>query len=283
VPPSLPQLPEVEVAHRHVAGVHVATAGAGEPIVLVHGWPEHWWCWRRVIGPLATRRRVICLDLPGFGWSDPSPVGYTKEALAARLVAALDALDVRSFDLVGHDWGGYLAFLIALRHPERVKRLLALGIIHPWLGLDLGTVGTLWRVWYQLVLATPGLGAWGLRTRPALLATLMRGWGGGGTALDDEAVRLYSDCLREPVQAAASARLYRTFLTREFAPLAAGRYRAARLRAPTLLVCGQRDPVIRPAQLAGPVPQADELRIRWLPGVGHFVPEERPEVVLDWA
>ena len=74
--------------------------------MLVHGWPQHWWAWRRLLPALAQERRVLCPDLRGLGWSDAPPGTYAKETWAADLVALLDALDLDSADIAGHDWGG---------------------------------------------------------------------------------------------------------------------------------------------------------------------------------
>jgi pimeloyl-ACP methyl ester carboxylesterase len=75
-------MPHVDgVAHRHVeaAGIrfHVAEAGEGEPVVLLHGWPQHWYCWRRVIPRLAADHRLLCADVRGFGWSDAPRSSYS--------------------------------------------------------------------------------------------------------------------------------------------------------------------------------------------------------------
>src|SRR5262245_54016411 len=89
--------PLAGVEHRFVAiepglRLHVAEAGAGEPLLLVHGWPQHWWAWRKIIPRLAAHHRLICPDLRGFGWSDAPPTGYAKEQLADDLINLLDAL-----------------------------------------------------------------------------------------------------------------------------------------------------------------------------------------------
>ena len=118
------------VTHRFVdAGglrMHVAEAGPedGEVIVLLHGWPQHWYEWRHQIPELAKHYRVICPDLRGFGWSDAPSSGYEKETLAEDIVNVLDALGLERVKLVGHDWGGWCGFLICLNHPERVERFL---------------------------------------------------------------------------------------------------------------------------------------------------------------
>ena len=87
---------------------HVTEAGPadGRPVIALHGWPQHWWCWRRLMPLLADRHRVLAMDLRGFGWSEPTRGGYRKEDLAEDVVGVLDALGVERANLVGHDWGG---------------------------------------------------------------------------------------------------------------------------------------------------------------------------------
>jgi pimeloyl-ACP methyl ester carboxylesterase len=104
------EMPHVEgVAHRYhlVDGVriHVAEAGDGPPLVLLHGWPQHWWSWREVIGPLSERHRVICPDIRGVGWSDLPRRGYDLRTLSHDLLGLLDVLGLGRVRLVGHDWG----------------------------------------------------------------------------------------------------------------------------------------------------------------------------------
>ena len=138
--PELPELDGVRHSYVHVNGfrVHVAEAGDpdGEPLVMLHGWPQHWWCWRKVIPALAERYRVICPDLRGHGWSDAPADGYDKPQFAADLVALLDALGLDRVRLVGHDWGAMAGFLACIRHPERFDRYLALGIVPPFPSRD---------------------------------------------------------------------------------------------------------------------------------------------------
>lgn len=105
------ELPHVEgVEHRFVEArglrFHVALAGDGDPLVMLHGWPQHWFEWRNLIPSLARRHRVICPHLRGLGWSDAPPAGYEKEELATDALTVLDALELDTVQLVGHDWGG---------------------------------------------------------------------------------------------------------------------------------------------------------------------------------
>ncbi|HSD76201.1 MAG TPA: alpha/beta fold hydrolase, partial [Solirubrobacteraceae bacterium] len=283
-PPALPG-----VTHEHVdipgVRVHVALAGAAAapPVVLLHGWPQHWWCWRHVIPALAAAHRVVAPDLRGFGWSSAPRSGYDKEQLATDLLALMDALGIARAGLVGHDWGGWAGFLACLRAPDRFEAFLALSIPPPFHRVPRRAYLDAWRLGYQVVLSTPGAGTALLRTQPGLVARMV---GGGATEranLTDAACALYARRLTAPDRARASALLYRTFLTRELPALARGRYDDARLRVPTLLLTGADDPAVRPVVLAGAERAAGTLRTRVIAGCGHFLPEERPDLVVAAA
>src|SRR5271157_6121253 len=106
------QIPIPSVAgmsHRTVdiggLGLHVAEGGEGPPVLLLHGWPQHWYVWRGVAPGLAADHRVICPDLRGFGWSDAPPGDYAKATLAGDIIGLLDAMELDRVDLIAHDWG----------------------------------------------------------------------------------------------------------------------------------------------------------------------------------
>ena len=96
MPVALPAL--AGVTHRTVdvdgLAVHVAEAGDGPPLVLLHGWPQHWWCWRHVVPLLAPSYRLVMPDLRGHGWTAAPAGGYDKEQLATDLLALLDQLGI---------------------------------------------------------------------------------------------------------------------------------------------------------------------------------------------
>src|SRR4051794_30019589 len=126
--PALPQAPDVEHHWVDVDGLlmHYAQAGQGEPLVLLHGWPQHWWCWRHVIGALEERYRVICPDVRGMGWSQGSANGYSWHGLARDLIDLLDAIGVGAFRLVGHDWGLVIGYRACFNWPARIRQFVAL-------------------------------------------------------------------------------------------------------------------------------------------------------------
>lgn len=266
-------MPEVAgVTHRRVrAGdveLHVAEAGDGPPLVLVHGWPQHWYIWRHVIGPLSATHRVICPDLRGLGWSDAPRGDYRKATLAGDLLALLDALGIERTHLVGHDWGGWSSYLLAMRAPERIEKLLALSIAPPWFRAHRGP-RTVAFASYQLLLSTPVLGQAVLRTQPGFVERLIRLGSTNQAAFTDEELRGYSRVLQEPDRAAATTALYRTFLLRELN----GRGAMHPPAVPHRLLIGERDP-LRAATGIG----RDDAEL--VPGAGHFLPEEAPDAVL---
>ena len=278
-----PPQPAVDgVTHRTVRvgdlDVHVAEAGHGEPLVLLHGWPQHWYAWRHLVPRLAGSYRLVMPDLRGHGWTSAPATGYAKEQLTSDLLGLLDVLELDRVGLVGHDWGGWTAFLAALRAPERVRGVAALGIVHPFQTPDTRVLQA-WRGTYQVVLGTPLLGAQLLRTSTRPVAAGIRLAATRQEAFTDDDLEVFARVLQEPARARASSRLYRSFVLTEALPVLLGRYRRTRLTVPTRLVVGADDPVCRPQLLRGWEDVADDMTVRVLPGVGHFVPEEAPEVV----
>jgi pimeloyl-ACP methyl ester carboxylesterase len=270
-------LPELEgVTHRTVqargASFHVAEAGAGEPLVLLHGWPQHWWAWRKVVPLLAPDARLIMPDLRGFGWSDAPPDRYDKQSMADDVLAILDRLELQRVRIVGHDWGGWIAFLACMTAPERFERALVLGISPPFGRPSPRMLLDLWRFAYMLGIAAPVLGE-RMAASERFVRTVLSAQPG---AFSDDDLRAFAAVLAEPARARASVQLYRTFLLREAVRGARGR-----LHVPTRLVVGARDPVVRPSLLAGRQRFADDLTIELVPDCGHWIPAERPDLVAE--
>lgn len=282
------QPPELDgVTHRYVdlpsARLHVAEAGEGSPIVLLHGWPQHWAIWRGVVPDLARDHRLICPDLRGFGWSEAPRGNYEIAELAADIVALLDELGLDQVDLIGHDWGGYAGFLLCLEQPRRIRNYLALGIVHPWFEPPQPSPKALQRSAYQFLLATPLLGESVLRFAPGFVKLVLRRGAHPGMRWSEEDLASYADSFRSRDHALASSHVYRSFLTRELPRLRKGHYRSQRSPVPTRVLTGEADPVIRMDIMGGYEPYADDLSIEEIPGCGHFIAEEKPELVIERA
>ena len=261
---------------------HVAEAGSGDdPVLLLHGWPQHWYEWRHLMPALAGRHRVLAMDLRGFGWSDAPRDGYEKENLAADVLAVLDELGLERVKLVGHDWGGWIGFLLCLRAPERFDRYLALNIAHPWIELRKAAPHA-WRFWYQQVVLAPGLG-YQLHRRGRFVRSILRLGVSDSSIWDEETLAAFADNLAEPARARAAVQMYRVFNLREVVPVLRGRYADKRLTVPTRMLFGTEDEAIHPALLAGYERHADDMQIELVPGCGHFIADERPELVAERA
>jgi pimeloyl-ACP methyl ester carboxylesterase len=264
--------------------LHVAEAGDGDPLVLLHGWPQHWYEWRSLIPTLSERYHVICPDVRGFGWSEVPRRGYDRETMAADVQLLLDEMGVERFRLIGHDWGGWLGFLICLFAPERVERFVALNIPPPFSEPSLAGALGLWRFWYQWVLSAPLLGSATVKMIVGDRASLFSRWIGASRAKwTDEETATFLAQLAEPDRRRASVLLYRAFLIQDVRKMAIGRYRRMRLEVPTLVLLGTKDHMIRKAQFHGFERHADQMTIVPVSDTGHFIVNERPELVLERA
>lgn len=279
--PPLPHIPGVQHKFVTVNGtrIHYAEAGSGEPVVLIHGFPQNWYMWRNIIPGLARHYRVIALDMRGAGWTDAPQGGYEKDALADGIAAFMDAVGAPRARVAGHDWGGFVGFMLALRHPEKVSHYLALDIATPW--PNPRALPMAWKLAYQPILGTPGVGAALLR-QPAFIKSML--WAASrNRSWSDADVDVFAGTYRDAAHARAGSEIYRTFVTRELVPWATGKYRAQQLRPSTLLLVGEHDAVIRPELIEGYERYSRKMRAEFIPGAGHFLPEERPDIVLDRA
>lgn len=286
--PSPTPMPHVAgVSHRYVdaRGIrfHVAEAGSGEPVMALHGWPQHWYAWRGVLPLLAAERRVICPDLRGFGWSQAPPGRYEKRTLAEDVHALLDALELERVDLIAHDWGAWIGYRLCLDHPERIAHYLALNIVTPWpdppsLQAALG----LWRLLYQVVIATPLLGE-SLIARSDLVSRMIPAGAVHRDVWSAADLNSFQAVLRERPRARASVALYRTFLLRELIPYLSGADEGARNTVPTLQMHGTHDLAIDWRRLGRWREHSDQMALELRHDSGHFIAEELPELVASRA
>ncbi|MFG1791267.1 alpha/beta fold hydrolase [Nocardia sp. NPDC049149] len=254
--------------------IHYVEAGSGDPLILLHGWPQHWWEWRHVIGPLATHYRVICPDIRGMGWSEGSVGGYRFERLARDLLDLMDQLGVRRARLVGRDWGLVVGYRACLNWPERFTQLVAMAGVHPWTVAG-GALPVYTRPWHVYVLAALGRSR---RVQARLVARAFTAWRHRGRYTIDE-TEVYLRRMRTTGAHQATRGFNRNLMAHEV-PHFALRHRLLRLRVPTLHLNGDRDP------LSAGVPQsyrdyADDMRLESIVDCGHFIPEEQPAVLVD--
>src|SRR5262245_42336496 len=264
--------------------IHVAEAGPvdGPPVLLVHGFPQNWWEWRDIIGPLAADGyRVLCPDLRGAGWCSAPPDRYQKIAMADDLAAVIDHFGIGSMTVVAHDWGGPASFIMMLRHPQKVAGYFGVNTLAPRLRRDRAMFAHSWRCWYQLPIALPQWGPRLIADRKARFVRLLVSWVGGGFSIPEHDFWLYVDRMRESGHAVAGSRWYRTFLVREFIAWLRGEFADARVRVPVRWLHGTADPVITPTLLRDYNTWIDDYAVELVYGVGHWFAEQHPDILLD--
>jgi len=276
--------------------LHVAEAGEGPLVLLLHGFPQFWWTWRAQLPALAAAGfRAVAPDLRGYGASDKPPRGYDLPTLSADVAALVRALGERDAVLVGHDWGGLLAWTVAALHPRSVRRLVVLSMAHPR-RLRAGMTDRRQRraLRHALRFQLPRLPERRLtRTDDDPVADILQRWSGPAwvhTADFAEAVERYRSAARIPQAAYGAMEYYRWAGRSQVRPdgLRYARRMAAPITAPTLQLHGDVDPCVLPATARGSDRYvAGAYEWRTLPGIGHFPQEEAPDdvsrAIEEWA
>lgn len=263
---------------RRVNGIdlHVEERGEGVPVVLLHGWPDSARLWRHQVDHLVDRGfRVVAPDLRGFGRSEkPAEVGaYAAPHAIADVVGLLDALGLSRAHIVGHDWGAFVAWMLAIRHPERVDRLVALSVPHP---AAPRTMRQREMAWYQLFFQFEGIAeAWLQADDWALLREFTRG---------DGDLDRYIEDLSHPGALTASLNWYRANLAPRL-PGSAPSLPA--VKAPTLGVWSTGDHYLDGDRMAASGAFVDaQWRYECLEGASHWIPLDAPErlntLLVEW-
>jgi pimeloyl-ACP methyl ester carboxylesterase len=272
-----PQVPGVRHHYATVNGVrlHYAEAGSGEPVVLLHGWPQHWWMWRDLVGPLARDYRVICPDFRGFGWSDVPADGYGVARLTDDVLGLLDQLGIQRTCVVGHDVGLGVGYWMCLFHPARVERYVAMSAWHLWAASGLHIRAVL-RPWHMVLLSSP-LGALAVR-KLGMPERALRTWRWSGSFTPEE-VDTYVLRVNRPKSAKATMKRYR----RQLAELIwfTRRYKRLHITVPTLHLVGAKDPIIEAHENEYLRTNTDDFTFELVPDVGHFLVEERPDWIRE--
>ena len=263
---------------------HCVEAGDGPLVVLVHGFPEFWWTWHRQLASLpAAGFRTVAIDLRGYGGSDKPPRGYDLITLASDVAGLVRALGEANAVVVGHDWGGLLAWTIGVYRPKVVRRIAVVSAPHPLrmrAASRADPAGQGWVSRYRLGFQLPMLPERQLvRNDAALVGRILRSWSRPGWP-DDRTEALYRQAIAIPGVAHCSMEYYRWMFRSRFRPdgLRYARAMRAQIQVPTLHLHGAQDPntLPRSAQGSGAFVAAP-YRWRLIDGAGHFPQEERPD------
>lgn len=287
------ELTQSRIALRTGVTLNVQTGGArgGEAIVFLHGFPESHRTWRETAPVLAEDYFVVVPDQRGFGASD-KPLGvdqYRTEVIVGDLLALADHLGLARFTLVGHDWGGAVAWFAALRHPDRLNRLVIVNAPHPLVFQKSLIDDPLQRAASQYITAfrnpgmEAGLAAMGLETFYAKTFASHADI----TKVSDEERQAYLADWGAPGALTAMLNWYRASDILVPAPGEDAEAPAWTkmpfpvLKVPTLVIWAMRDTALLPVQLDGLSDLIDDLKIVRVPEAGHFIPWEKPAPVIE--
>lgn len=269
----------LDLSHRYAdlgeVRLHYVTAGEGPAVVLLHGWPQTWYCWREVIPKLAERHFVVAPDLRGLGDSSRPATGYDKNTIAQdiwRLMA--DELSIAEFFVVGHDWGGPTAFALAAQHRENVRRIVNFDTPVPGDGTDVMWANR-WHHGLHNELDLPEALVAG--REDVYLGFFYRNWGFRPDAITPDAFHEYLRTYRQPGAMRAGFNLYRA----EFQDAAnnAAMLKEGKLEMPVLCLAGADGRGRGLIAFQSWQRVAKNVRGGVIEECGHWVPEEKP----DWA
>jgi pimeloyl-ACP methyl ester carboxylesterase len=273
-----------EYRHHRIAAcgisLHAVEAGSGPLMVLVSGWPQTWYSWRKIMPQLARHFRVVAIDLPGLGDSDFPKDGYDTGSISLHLDAVLDAFDVRDCLLVTHDIGAWVGYAYAARRPERVKRLVLIDAAIP--GLASPEVfrfapETAPRVWHFYFNAIPELAETLIVGREReFLSWLFRTKSVDWTkAFDGGSLDVYVKAYSGPDRWSGGMGYYRSI----FDSVAQNKATASKLlKMPVLAIGGSTG--LGAAMEVSAKQAAETVQSAVIERCGHYVAEERPDELL---
>jgi len=261
--------------------LHVVQAGpkSGIPVLLLHGFPEFWYGWRKQIPALAGMGcRVIVPDQRGYNLSDkPNGIrAYCIETLVKDVIGLTNVLEYEKVNLVGHDWGALIAWMLAIKHPERLHRLGIINVPHPavmkrFLQRDLEQMR---RSLYALYFQLPWLPELSLRVGNWRGVSLGMRKTGGPNAFTDEDIATYKEAWSQSGAITAMLNWYRAAV--RYPPEITNGMRA---KVPTLILWGARDFALSRRMARPSLDYCDEGNLIFLPDATHWVQHEKAEEV----
>ena len=277
------QIDNVTFSH-HTATVngiqlHYVMGGKGDPVVLLHGWPETWYSWHRVMPDLAKNYTVIVPDLRGLGDSSKPPTGYDGKTVAEDIHQLVGKLGFKTIFLVGHDIGTQVAYSYAAAHPTEVKKLAVMELTIPGF-VPAGRMPLWWVVFHQ----TPDVPEALVQGKEMLyLSWFYHNLANNPAAITQEDINEYVSHYSAPGGMHAGFEHYRAFPQDA---IQNQNYSKTKLTMPVLALGGGYIPIFggnitMPTVIYGMKVLAQNITGITVPNSGHFIPEEQPQFLTD--
>ena len=260
--------------------MHYVTQGEGPLIVLLHGFPEFWYSWRLQIPFLADLGyTVVAPDLRGYNETEKPPTGYDVPTLLRDIAGLVKGLGQEKAIIVGHDWGGALAWQFAMRYPQMTERLIGLNAPPPWtFTRELRTFKQLRKSWYFFFFQLPWLPEYALgRNHAAIIGKMLYNSAVQKSAFPPDVLARYRDAMSKPGALTAAINYYRTTFRRLGST--SGASLDAKVSAPTLLIWGEQDVALGINMTYGLEQWVPNIQVVRIPDSGHWIQQEKPDEV----
>lgn len=287
-PPVSAPAPVEEFADVNGVRLHYVSQGSGPLILFLHGFPEFWYAWRHQLAEFGKDHRAVAVDMRGYNLSSkPGDVAaYSVPTVVEDIRQLADHLGARKLVLVGHDWGGAIAWAFALTHPDRLEKLVIINAPHPGVfGRELASnpeqqrasqyMTTFRTAQAEQLLSANNYG------RLAAIFTDLRQAGHWSSADSVEYIKAWS----QPGALTGGLNYYRAMRWQEPPSTDANAARVAAaamvVRVPTLVIWGERDVFLLTGNLDGLEAFVPQLVVRRIPEASHWVVHERPREVNE--
>ncbi len=266
--------------------MHYVTQGEGPLVVLLHGFPEFWYSWRLQIPVLAAQGfTVVAPDLRGYNDSDKPRTGYDMPTLLRDIEGLIRGLGYSDAVIVGHDWGGALAWAFAMRYPQMTKRLIVLNAPHPvTFARELRNPKQRAMSWYVLAFQLPWLPEALLAYNHAeAVGRLIYEAAMRKEAFPPEVLLRYQQAMSKPGALTAGLNYYRFLVRANVLDILRGTPPfQEKIAAPTLLIWGEQDIALSIELTEGLEEWVPDIQIKRIADSGHWVQQEQPDLVNQY-
>lgn len=261
--------------------LHYVTQGEGDLILFLHGFPEFWYSWRKQIPEFAKDHKAVAIDLRGYNDSDKPARNdaYRMSEFIEDVKGVIEGLGYQRCTLVGHDWGGAIAWNFAYTYPQMLDKLAILNLPHPAkFSQGLTTPQQLLKSWYVFFFQVPGVPEFLIQLNDyKVLESAFLGMAVNKNAFTKEDIEQYKNALAKRGALTATINYYRN----AFKSGIIGKNGGV-LDVPTLMIWGEEDAALGKELTYGTEQYVKDFRIRYIPNCSHWVQQEQPELVNQY-
>lgn len=261
--------------------LHYVTQGEGPLMLMLHGFPEFWYSWRHQIPEFAKDYKVVAVDLRGYNDSEKpkEQSAYVMAEFIKDVAGIIRGLGYKSCVLVGHDWGGAIAWCFAYSHPEMVQKLIVLNIPHPIKFTEgLMNPQQLMRSSYIFFFQLPLVPELAIQANDyQAIERTLRGMAVDKTTFSDEDIEKYKNAMAKRGALTAALNYYRNL----FQGFLFGKKWGV-LEVPTLMIWGEDDIPLGKELTYGTDAYVRDFQLRYIPNCSHWVQQERPVLVNQY-